>query len=687
MRLLPLLLLAFAAPAYAQEIIVTGERRAQDVETLTGNTARMSGEELARVDAQVASEALNRLPGVAIHRNNGVENLPAIRSPVLVGGQSAGSFLVLEDGVPIRAPGFGNVNDLFETSLDFADAVEVVRGPGSALYGSNAVHGIVNVITMAPLLSEWAESEDLATLSVASFGRTSGTIYASRRTAGISRSCHGSGEVYLIAPGGLGAAALGLSVRHDNGWRAQSGIDEQSAMFGWTNSWCDWDADVRAVFQNLNQETAGFITGSDAYRDSALARTNSTPEASRDQQLARVRATFSRSFGDAELRITPYARWIDARLRISFLPSRALEETRQSGGGVQSALYWDADERLSLIVGADVDATRGRLREFQDRPDQPNGYVQGLHYDYAVDMLAAAMFAQARWTFAPDWTLSAGLRGEHVRYEYDNRAPDGDVGRFRRASDRSDEFEALTPKLGLVWRAAPGQQIYLNLARGARPPQITDLYSLQILQTPGAQGVETLDSAEVGWRGAFGGAQLEAALYHMDKSDTSFRNADGFTVTDGRTRHQGVELSASAPLGERFALAGWVSYARHSYRFADPSARAGETIVTGNDVDSAPRWLWNARAEWRLLDPLTLELEWAHMGRYFTNAENTRTYPGHDVFNLRADYALREGVVAFAAIRNLTNTDYAERADFAFGEDRYFPGEDRGVTFGMRLQN
>lgn len=129
MRLLPLLLLAFAAPAYAQEIIVTGERRAQDVETLAGNTARMSGEELARVDAHVASEALNRLPGVAIHRNNGVENLPAIRSPVLVGGQSAGSFLVLEDGVPIRAPGFGNVNDLFETSLDFADAVEVVRGP------------------------------------------------------------------------------------------------------------------------------------------------------------------------------------------------------------------------------------------------------------------------------------------------------------------------------------------------------------------------------------------------------------------------------------------------------------------------------------------------------------------------------------------------------------------------------
>ena len=66
---------------------------------------------------------------------------------MLTGGQGAGSFLVLEDGVPIRAPGFANINELYETSLDFAENVEVTRGPGSALYGSNAVHGVVNVVT------------------------------------------------------------------------------------------------------------------------------------------------------------------------------------------------------------------------------------------------------------------------------------------------------------------------------------------------------------------------------------------------------------------------------------------------------------------------------------------------------------------------------------------------------------
>jgi outer membrane receptor protein involved in Fe transport len=301
-------------------------------------------------------------------------------------------------------------------------------------------------------------------------------------------------------------------------------------------------------------------------------------------------------------------------------------------------------------------------------------------------MTALAAFVQADWAFAPGWNLTAGLRAESVNYDYDNRAPDGDVGRFRRAADRSDAFTAVTPKLGVAWKAAKDHTLYLNLARGARPPQITDLYSLQTLQVPGEQDVETIDSIEAGWRGRFGPANVELALYHMDKRDTSFRNADGFTVTNGRTRHQGIELSGDVPLSSDFDLAGWITYARHTYRFNDSVTRAGESIQSGDDIDSAPRWIWNARATWRPVEDISLELEWVHMGAYFTNAANTARYEGHETLNLRAELQVTEDVAAFAAIRNLTNTDYAERADFAFGADRYFPGEDRGLTLGLRVR-
>ena len=80
-----------------------------------------------------------------IQRGSGQESLTALRSPVLTGAGACGAVLVLEDGIPIRPVGTCNVNDLFEVNVEQAAAVEVLRGPGSVLYGSSAVHGIINV--------------------------------------------------------------------------------------------------------------------------------------------------------------------------------------------------------------------------------------------------------------------------------------------------------------------------------------------------------------------------------------------------------------------------------------------------------------------------------------------------------------------------------------------------------------
>lgn len=679
-------LLATLAPfaAHTDEIVVTAERRAQDVATLPSNAAALTGDDLDRIGAQAPSEALNRLPGVAIHRGSGVESLPAIRSPVLTGGQGAGSFLVLEDGVPIRAPGFSNINELYETSLDFAERVEVTRGPGSALYGSNAVHGVVNVVTPAFK----ARAGDFRA-EAGSFGRLAAHGYLSRgKPAGLI-DC--GGEEGLIATCALPARdvySAGLSVRHEDGWRENAGLDEAHAFAGFDMHAGFWRISSRLAFVNLEQETAGFVEGTDAYRSEALSRGNANPEAYRNSKVLRTQAALSREIGeDWSLTLTPFARWIDTDLLQHFLPSRALEETSQTGGGVLGALYWDPSEDFSLIFGVDVDRTTGELREFQSRATQPAGYTQGLHYDYTVDATVIAAYAQASWAFADDWRLVAGVRGEQSAYDYDNRAPTGDVGRFRRPADRSDEFETLTPKLGLIYTIDDTSSAWLNLARGARAPQVTDLYSLQTLQQPGDQKAETIDSAELGYRASFAnGARLELALYAMEKKNSAFRNADGFTVPFARTRHEGVELSGALPLGDFFELSGWATYAEHTYAFNDPVTRAGESIVSGDDIDSAPRRLANAQLTWTPSDAFSAEIGWTHMGAYLTNAAGTRRYPGHDVFDLRANWKATDAISLYAAVRNLADVRYAERADFAFGNDRYFPAESRAVTVGVRAR-
>src|SRR4029078_1898953 len=66
---------------------------------------------------------------------------------LLRGAGSCGAFLVTEDSLPIRPVGFCNVNEMFELNYEQAGAIEVLRGPGSAMFGARRVHGIVNALT------------------------------------------------------------------------------------------------------------------------------------------------------------------------------------------------------------------------------------------------------------------------------------------------------------------------------------------------------------------------------------------------------------------------------------------------------------------------------------------------------------------------------------------------------------
>ncbi|HCE21877.1 MAG TPA: TonB-dependent receptor, partial [Hyphomonas sp.] len=101
-------------PSLAQErlapVSVWGDR----TETDPGSLAGLDAAEIDEILADHPAEILNKLPGVNIQMNSGQEHLVAIRSPVLTGGAGQGSFLIMENGVPVRSPAFGNVNSLFE---------------------------------------------------------------------------------------------------------------------------------------------------------------------------------------------------------------------------------------------------------------------------------------------------------------------------------------------------------------------------------------------------------------------------------------------------------------------------------------------------------------------------------------------------------------------------------------------
>ena len=644
-------------------VMVYGDRTAAQ----PGSVATLDEEIIDEVNADHPAQILNELPGVNIHINSGQEHLLAIRSPVLTGGAGQGSFLVLQNGVPTRSPAFGNVNSLFEIHHETAEAIEVVRGPGSAKYGSNAVHGLINVIQGGPDTGDFVDTR----LTGSTLNRFKADV-----TGNLS-----------------GTARVSLSLQDDAGWRDKTGVEQQKLSGAYAFDAAGWEGLAWVSASNLNQETAGFIEGYKAYRDDDTAESNPNPEAYRDAQWAMGAVRLSRAIGPGELTLTPFYRWQEMEFAQHFLPNGGVEENGHDAFGLQAKYEFAASDAVTLRIGADADIASGWLKETQLEPfgffPGDDRFPVGVHYDFTVDTTMLGLWSEAEWAVSDTLTVLAGLRGETHDYDYTTDVPPGPNGRFLVPDDREDSYDLLTPKLGAIWSPSGSTlSYYVNYSRGERAPQASDLYRLQDQQGIAEAEVETMDSVEAGVRGTLADGRLyfDVAAYHADKENFFFRDSDGLNVTDGSTQHQGIEANAAWDVTGTglLTLSGTASYAEHTYTFDRVVASGSEIIRDGAEVDTAPKWLADLRLTWRPTDRFEASLAAEYIGEYYTDPGNTQTYPGHTLTNARIAYDVTDDLEAFVLVRNLFDLNYADRADLAFGANRYFPGEPLNATVGIR---
>jgi outer membrane receptor protein involved in Fe transport len=169
----------------------------------------------------------------------------------------------------------------------------------------------------------------------------------------------------------------------------------------------------------------------------------------------------------------------------------------------------------------------------------------------------------------------------------------------------------------------------------------------------------------------------------MEKDNFIFRDSNRETVDNGKTSHRGVELTAAYQFTDTLSAEIVATYARHQY---ENNPALASTPVKGNDIDTAPRRMGSARLNWQPRSGITTELEWVYLGEYYTDPANEHIYDGHSLVNFRSDFDITEDISAFVRIVNLADEEYAERADFGFGSDRYFVGEPRSVYAGVRAR-
>lgn len=651
----------------AQEVVsVTADRIEKQIREQSLAISVIDKQDIDNIGHTHISEILSQTPGVWISRGNGQEHLTAIRSAVLTGAGSCGAFYFAEDGIPLRAPGFCNVNALFDVNAEQAERIEVIRGPGTAVHGSNALNGVINIISAAP--SEEAETHLSLEGGPDDYGRVKFSHSDTNGKHGYRLSAQGN---------------------HDGGYKDDSGFDQQKLNFRHDFHGDIWTIQSLLSASNLNQETAGYLIGKDAYKDASRKRENPNPEAFRNSQSVRFYSRFERE-GDKDSRfvVTPYARFTEMAFLQHFLPGTPLEENGERSVGVQTAFYQNYSENVTLYNGFDMELTSAYLEQSQALPGV-GPFPTGQHYDYDVDAFYAAWFVGGDWQVAKNTKINFGARYDLQFYDYQNNMISGNTAadgsaclpsgcRYARPTDDKEHFKNSSFNAGIIQSLSANTDLIANASHGFRAPQAAELYRLQAQQLNADLDEESLNSVEFGFRGIWPALNYRVALYWMQKDDVIIQDSTRRNINGGKTLDRGIEADFNWQLSQTLQWQLQASYSKHQY---GNDALAPE----GNELDTAPRQLASTRLRWQPFISSTFEFEVQYQGDYFLDGDNLHRYEGHTLGNVRWRQQLNEQVYTVLRINNIADIDYAERADYAFGNYRYFTGEPRAAYIELGI--
>jgi iron complex outermembrane recepter protein len=652
-----------AAALRLSDVVVSASREVEKRVAVPAAIGVVDGGTLRATDPNHPSEVMNRIAGVYVPITNGEGHMTSIRQPITTDPV----YLYLEDGIPTRSTGFFNHNALYEVNLPQADRIEVVKGPATALYGSDAIGGVINVSTRAPAL---------------------------RPQAGISLVGGAYNWGRLLATGsntwgGTGVRA-DLNLTRTDGWRDSTSYDRQSGTVRWDQR---LGATSRlktvATYSRIDQQSeASPLSLSDYLTDPAI---NYSPFAVRQVKAARASVAYEQEGGSHSLTVTPYARYDRMRLipnwTITYDPSDYTTQNKSLGAEIKYGKDF-APLRMRLIVGADVDYSPGGQVETQMADTLRDGiytpsYPGTTLYDYDVTYHGVSQYLQAEVTPVERLRLDAGVRVDESGYDYTNNLTPLATGRWRRPADTTVSYRHVSPKAGATYQFAEALNLFAAYRHGFRAPSQSQLFRQgSAVNTVGLQPVK-VNSYEVGVRGRIARrVDYDVSAYSMIKTDDilNYTSPNGHSEAQnaGKTTHRGIETSLGIAIvpALRFDLA--YSYSKHFY--ADWSTVSTGTILSGKEMVQAPREMGTASltfapARW---NGARLGIDVERLGGYWEDQANTHKYAGYTLYNLRAGSPPLRGFVVSVRLMNLTNELYSTLSAYTASQGEQFtPGMGR----------
>jgi outer membrane receptor for ferrienterochelin and colicins len=654
------MIVAEGEPTQLEEVVVTASGFEQRITQAPASISVIPRAEIEETRATSIAEILTSVEGVDVGAPVGKTGGQTIN----IRGMGSDYTLILIDGRRQNTAGSVTPNGFGETSTSFLppvsaiDRIEVVRGPVSTLYGSDAMGGVVNIIT-----------------------RKVGDVWGGAVTANYTLQGDDAfgdlfgGDVYLSGP--LVPDLLGLSVRGNYSAREQSaltfenvgGVETPVSGFGRSSTeneiwslggrlsltphpdhdlWLDVDV-ARQWYDNANRQL-GTNTPAGGYGD-ALEFNRDQVSLAHDWRLPFGQLSSNLSYGRTETigRIIPNGvagaggpRTLESENTIfdTKLYSQWRNHTFTVGGQ-----YWDAQ----MVDGVAPDTFE--------------------HQQWAL-------FAEDEWRFTDTLALTLGARHD----------------------DHSVFGSHFSPRAYLVWNATPEWTIKGGVSQGFKTPRLEQLASgingfgqqgrLPLLGSPGLMP-ETSTSTEVAVFYDNGGAlRASATLFHNQFDDkiatgTPVANctfgltaaqyeAGGYPTTGcvdvgfwptfatfgqsvniDEAETQGLEVSARWRFATDWSLQG-------NYTYTDSEQKSGSGA--GLPLTNTPEHMLNGNLRWAATDRLGLWLRGEYRSERFRGVGAARDawgdYEAYSLFHLGGSYDVTDRVTVNAAIYNLFDTDF-----------------------------
>ena len=582
-------------------IIVSAARTGSlSLEDYTGSATVITAEQIQNRQVRNIEDVLRDVPGIAVSSAAG-------QTQIRLRGTEANHVLVLVDGIEVSDPGSGEF-DIGTLQAEIGSRLEVLRGPQSALYGNDAIAGVIGY--------QSASGRDLEGFSTFLEGGTENTINGSARygAAGESWDAALSGT-FVTTNGQPNARRVNSNGVRDIGRDSYtvSGKGSVEVATGFTlravGRYVRTEGDFNDQDFGFGSPTVGLVIDSPGNRFESEA-ISGLVGANLVSAGGSWTHDLSAQFTDADRQTTAPAGFPSStesdRLKASYVSAYQINDE----GGVTFAVDYELEGFNNVLT-------------FDDRNEVENVGFAG-QYRYSGDV----------------FDFSASLR-----------------------HDINDRFQDTTTfRVGAGYQVTDSTRLRASVGTGVKNPTLNELFGFfdgQFIGNPDLQPEES-SSIEVGVEQSFADGKTVVSITYFDAEldneiFTTFP-APTFVATPGnrttQSTQRGVEVTVFGDLGSGFTFNG-------AYSYVDAQENGVQEVRRPDHIGSAVL-NWSDPA-----DKASFNLAVRYNGEFLDSDFTTGNFPApvtslksYTLVNLNARYKLADGLTVFGRVENLLDDDY-----------------------------